>query len=283
MLLRIAAFVLGALVASAQQTPATAPAPSPLEANFAAAAADPAQIVPLLFEASAQLPKLDAAAGHTLADRLEPFARRAFFSPETLPGSERLGFKTHKLASGELPGAVAKRYRFGAGLLKYWNTGYDERRLAAGKELKVLDLSKSSLQAIVDKARFRLSLWVQVPSGEWLLAMYVPVGIGAAESTTPSGATTITNRVRDPQWTHPLTREVFPHGHPENVLGGYWIALDSGPLGGRTGIGLHGYTGAPAPDWIERGASNGCVRMLQADIDRLFEIALDGTRVVLTP
>jgi lipoprotein-anchoring transpeptidase ErfK/SrfK len=280
MLLRLAAVVLTALAALAQ---GSAPAASPLEASFAAAAADPARVVPLLFEVSAQLPALDAAAGHALADRLEPFARRAFFSPEALPGSERLGFKTHKIASGELPSSIAKRYRFGAGLLKYWNAGYDERRIAAGKELKVLDLSTGSLQAIVDKQRFRLSLWVQVPSGEWLLAMYAPVGLGAAESPTPSGVTTVTNRVREPQWTHPVTRQVFPHGHPENVLGGYWIALDSTPLGGRTGIGLHGYTGAPAPDWIERGASNGCVRMLQPDIDRLFEIALDGTRVVLSP
>lgn len=286
MLLRLAAFVICALCAMGQE-PSAAQRPSSrigeLNARFAAAQDDPAQIVPLIFEVSAALPELDGAAGHSFADRLEPFARRAFFSPESLPGVERLGFGVHKIASGELPGAIAKRYRFGAGLFKYWNAGFDERRIAAGKELRVLDLSQRGVQVIVDKLRFRLSLWIQVPTGDWVLALYAPVGLGAAESTTPSGSTTVTNRVRDPQWTHPVTREVFAHGHPDNVLGGYWIALDSAPLGGRTGIGLHGYTGAPAPDWIERGASNGCVRMLQTDIDRVFELALERTKVVLTP
>lgn len=285
MLLCIAAFVLCALGAFGQDSAAldrTQRLVSDLEKRFDAAKDDPAQVVPLIYEVSAALSELDVAVGHALADRLEPFARRAFFSPEPLPGLERLGFFEHKVASGELPGAIAKRYRFGAGLFKYWNAGFDERRIAAGKALRVLDLKERGVQVFVDKPRYRLSLWVRAPFGEWLLAMYAPVGLGAADSPTPSGETTVTNRVRDPQWTHPVTRVVFPHGHPDNVLGGYWIALDSTPLGGRTGIGLHGYTGAPAPDWIERGASNGCVRMLQADIDRLFEVALEGTRVVLT-
>jgi len=280
MLLRLAMYVFSALAALAQQSPAPA---RPLDAEFAAAERDPAQIVPLLFEVSAQIGKVDAATGHALAERLEPFAQRAFFSPEQIPGAERLGFTTHKIASGELPGTIAKRYRFGAGMFRYWNAGYDERRIAAGKDLKVLDLSKSSVQLIVDKERFRLSMWIQVPSSEWLLAMYVPVGLGAIDSPTPSGISAITKRVRNPPWTHPTTHVTYSHGDPENVLGGYWIALDSAPFNGRTGIGLHGYTGAATPDWIERGASNGCIRMLQPDIDRVFELALDGTRVVLTP
>ncbi len=286
MLFRSLLLVFGALVAPAQDSPAPAaadPVLAPIEARFAAAQVDPAQVVPLIFSVSAALPSLDGAQGHALAERLEPFAARAFFSPEALPGIERLGFTRHAVASGELPSAIAKRYRFGSGMFEYWNAGFDERRVAAGKELRVLDLSRSALQVIVDKQRYRLSLWVQTPGGEWVLAMYAPVGLGAPESPTPSGATTITSRVLNPAWTHPQTRQVFPHGHPDNVLGGYWIALDSAPFGGRTGIGLHGYTGSPTPDWIERGASNGCVRMLQRDVDRLFDLALEGTRVVLTP
>ncbi len=286
MLFRSFLLVVGSLVAAGQDPSAPAPVDpvlAPLEARFAAARVDPAQVVQLIFSVSAALPKLDGAQGHALAERLEPFAARAFFSPEALPGIERLGFARHTVASGELPGAIAKRYRFSPGLLHYWNAGFDERRVAAGKELRVLDLSRGAVQVIVDKQRYRLSLWIQTPGGEWVLAMYAPVGLGAAESPTPSGATTISSRVRDPAWTHPQTREVFPHGHPDNVLGGYWIALDSAPFSGRTGIGLHGYTGAPTPDWIERGASNGCIRMLQRDVDRLFHLALEGTKVILTP
>jgi lipoprotein-anchoring transpeptidase ErfK/SrfK len=34
---------------------------------------------------------------------------------------------------------------------------------------------------------------------------------------------------------------------------------------------------------LERGSSNGCVRMLQGDIDRVFELALEGTAVTIAP
>lgn len=278
--------VMASLVARAQDAGAPVkvdPALAPLEARFAAAQADAAQVVPLIFAVSAALPTLDGAQGHALADRLEPFCARAFFSTEALPSDERLGFTRHTVSSGELPGAIAKRYRFDASLLAYWNTGFDERRVAAGKELRVLDLSHGDVQVIIDKQRYRLSLWIRALGGEWVLAMYAPVGLGAPDSPTPSGTTTIKSRVRNPSWTHPQTRQVYGHGHPDNVLGGYWIALDAAPLGGRTGIGLHGYTGAPAPDWVERGASAGCVRLLQRDVDRLFGAALEGARVVLTP
>jgi lipoprotein-anchoring transpeptidase ErfK/SrfK len=86
--------------------------------------------------------------------------------------------------------------------------------------------------------------------------------------------------VLNPQWTDPVTKETFAPSDPGNVLGGYWIALDASGLG-RNGIGFHGYTGAPAQDWIAKPASHGCVRMLQRDIDRLYHLALEGTPVTI--
>ena len=64
------------------------------------------------------------------------------------------------------------------------------------------------------------------------------------------------------------------------MLGGYWIALDAQALG-RSGIGLHGFTGDAPANWIEQPASHGCVRMLQPDIDRVFHLALEGTPVAI--
>jgi lipoprotein-anchoring transpeptidase ErfK/SrfK len=43
-----------------------------------------------------------------------------------------------------------------------------------------------------------------------------------------------------------------------------------------------GESEAPA-NWIEQPASHGCVRMLQADIDRLFHLAIEGTSVTIGP
>lgn len=267
--------LLAACLGLAQQ-----PVAPDFSGRFEAAEREAALVVPLVLDVSEWLPKVDGATGQQLADRLEPFLRQVYFSPAAFPGGERLGLITHEVKSGEVPGAIARKYRIGAGMISALNAGFDARRVQIGAKLRVLDLSNGSLQLIVDTQRFRLAAWHRTPEDRFALAMYVPVGLGAAESPTPLGATKIVDRVRNPDWTDPKTRKVFAHGDPGNVLGGYWIKLDEVGLG-RSGIGLHGYTGAPSADWLAQGSSNGCVRMLQPDIDRVFELALEGTSVLL--
>ncbi|MBK7878366.1 MAG: L,D-transpeptidase family protein [Planctomycetes bacterium] len=268
---------------AAQRAPAATPARTGREALaplFARATQDPAGVVPLLVAASTELETLAPKDAALLGDTLEPFARRAFFSGERVPGMEELGLALHRVEKGELPTKIAARYKFGAGLLPYLNDEFDERKLRIGQELKVLDLTQGALELVVEKSSFRLFAWRKLANGKRTLVMCVPVGLGAADSATPTGSTTIVKRVLHPDWTHPVTHKVYKDGDPENVLGGYWVALD--PTGiGKNGIGLHGYTGDVAANWIERGASNGCVRMLQNDIDRVFHLALEGTRVEL--
>ncbi|MFN0244096.1 MAG: L,D-transpeptidase [Planctomycetota bacterium] len=262
--------------------PQSPPAKADLAAAFAAANRDAAAVVPLILEASRALPALDERESMLLGDTLEPYCRRAFFGPERLPGMERLGLAVDVVKSGELPGRIAERRRIGAGMLRYLNDGYDERRVAAGAKLKVLDLSTAKLSIVVDESAYRMRLWRAAADGTRVLVAQVPVGLGAAQSPTPAGSTRITKRVRNPEWTDPDTRQVFAPNDPRNILGGYWIALDSEGIG-KSGIGLHGFTGDVPANWIERPASHGCVRMLQADIDRVFHVALEGTAVELRP
>jgi hypothetical protein len=243
---------------------------------------DPARVVPLILEISDLVPKVDGDSGQVLAEKLERLSKRAFFSPERLPGMERLDLLMHKVANGELPGAIAKQNHIGSGLLAYLNANYDPRKVQAGSSLKVLDLSNDSLSVIIDKARFRLAAWHRTHDGTWVLVMYVPIGIGAEKSPTPSGSTKIVERERNCAWTDPQTNETFKADDPRNVLGGYWIRLDDAGIG-RTGIGLHGYTGSTPETWLGKCTSNGCVRLLQVDIDRVFELAVEGTPVTIAP
>lgn len=271
-MLQIALFLLS--------LPSAAPQASrELEDLFHAARADTAQVVVLLERGSRELGSLSGAEAHALALRLEPFARRAFFGPERLAGMERLGLALHTVAKGELPGSIAKKLRTDAGLFELLNEGYDPRRVQIGARLKVLDLSDGSLGLVVDRERHHLALWRRAPrTREPILMAYVPVGLGAPQTPTPLGRTRVSQRVRDPEWTEPVTRKVYPPKDPGNVLGGFWIALDESGIG-RSGIGLHGYTGAPPADWLGKPGSNGCVRMLQADIERVFYLALADTQV----
>jgi lipoprotein-anchoring transpeptidase ErfK/SrfK len=274
-------FALAALVPAAFTSVASAQEPPRLETLYAAAQRDPAGVVPLLVEGSRVLAGLDAQGARRLGDTLEPFARRAYFTPEQLPGMERLGLVLHVVARGENPTTIAARHDVGAGLLPYLNEGFDPRRLAIGQRLKVLSAARGELSIEVDRGTYRLRVWRQLAEGGRALVLQAPVGLGAADSPTPVGQTRITKRVLDPQWTDPDTRRVYAPTDPRNVLGGYWIALDPEGLGGRTGIGFHGYTGSPADDWLEKPGSHGCVRLLKRDVDRLYHVATEGTLVEL--
>ncbi|MEY2786633.1 MAG: hypothetical protein RL277_2845 [Planctomycetota bacterium] len=256
-----------------------------LQQRFDEAARDKAAIPALIRQGSAELAALlekDPRRAVLLADTLEPWCRRVYFSPESIPGAEQLGITTHVVQKGELPSKIAAAHRIGAGMLGYLNAGFDERKLRVGQKLKLIDLSDRSLRIEVRRDLFRMFVWRKAPGGSAeLLMATMPVGLGAEKSPTPAGATKIEKRVLNPVWTHPETRKVIPHGDPENILGGYWIALSSDGLG-KSGIGFHGYTGEPAANWIQKPASHGCVRMLQPDIDRVFHLALEGTSVALS-
>lgn len=258
----------------------SAPTKPTLQELVKSAETDPAAVVPLIIEGSLQLVSLPVSSAKSLGDTLEPFCDRAFFSPERLPGMERLGLVLHKIEKGENPTTIARKYKIGVGLLPYLNANYDDKKLRIGQTLKVLDLSSETLAITVARSHFRLTAWRTLPGGGHALVKFCTVGVGAPETPTPLGVTKITKRVLRPTWTEPNTNITYAPEDPGNVLGGYWIALDSVGIN-RTGIGFHGYTGAPVEDWISKGASHGCVRMLQKDVDRIFHIAIEGTSVTL--
>lgn len=274
----VLAFLSPTLAPVSDQVPA--PAKPTVQQLLVAAEKDPAAVVPLLVEGSRAMTTLSAGEARALGDALDPFCVRAYFSSERLPGMERLGLVLHKVEKNENPTRIAGRYKIGVGMLRYLNPDFDEKKLRIGQELKVLDLSTNALAITVVKSHYRMSAWRAASDGTQVLVMFCAVGIGAPESPTPIGRTTITKRVLNPAWTDPDTKTVFAAGDPGNVLGGYWIALDAVGIN-RGGIGFHGYTGAPAADWIQKGASHGCVRMLQKDIDRVFHVAIEGTTVTI--
>lgn len=268
--------------ARAAQASGEAPAEAALAPLFIAADASPDGLAPLLLAGSRRIAELDGHAGHELAELLAPYAARAFASPETGAGFESLGLAVHRVAKGEVPGAIARRYRIGDGLLARLNRKFAPTRLQVGQSLKVLDLSDESLRLVVDRRRHRLGAWRTAPGGGWLLVAYLPVGLGAPQTPTPSGTTKVLERVLDPQWRDPVSGVVYAPGAPGNVLGGYWMRLAEDGIG-KSGIGLHGYTAEDAELWLGRDASNGCVRMRQDDMDLVYHLALEGTPLSFVP
>jgi len=95
------------------------------------------------------------------------------------------------------------------------------------------------------------------------------VAVGAPNSPSPSGTFTIVNRVANPTYYHPGT--VIAPG-PQNPIGTRWIGLN------QKGYGIHG---TDQPSSIGYAKSHGCIRLRNADVERLFERVRTGDVVEL--
>lgn len=103
------------------------------------------------------------------------------------------------------------------------------------------------------------------------------VGIGKEGHDTPIGEYAVGDKQEEPSWM-PIGGPSLPYGHQDNPLGTRWIAWYQN--GSKTSFGFHG-------TWDEAGVgervSLGCVRMRNADVEKLFEILPRDARVVVQP
>jgi len=95
------------------------------------------------------------------------------------------------------------------------------------------------------------------------------VAVGAPNSPSPTGTFTIVNRVANPTYYHP--GKVIAPG-PQNPIGTRWIGLN------QKGYGIHG---TDQPSSIGYAKSHGCIRLRNADVERLFERVRTGDVVEL--
>lgn len=93
-----------------------------------------------------------------------------------------------------------------------------------------------------------------------------PVGLGKASTPTPDHKFTIINKLIDPYWGGMGGRYIpVKGGDPNNPLGRRWLGLSTEKY---TGYGIHGNA---SPFSIGRYISAGCIRMINEDVEELFE------------
>lgn len=95
------------------------------------------------------------------------------------------------------------------------------------------------------------------------------VAVGAASTPSPIGTFTIVNRIPNPTYYRP-GKVVGPGA--ANPLGTRWIGLS------EKGYGIHG---TDNPRSIGHAKSHGCIRLRNADVERLFERVRAGDVVEL--
>ncbi|MDX1920707.1 MAG: L,D-transpeptidase [Candidatus Caenarcaniphilales bacterium] len=105
------------------------------------------------------------------------------------------------------------------------------------------------------------------------------VGVGNSKvMQTPPGRYKVERKIINPIWEHPYKapgQSRIGNG-AKNPLGTRWIGFHS------EGSGVYGIHGTNEPSSIGRFVSHGCVRMHNADVEELFELAEQNTPVLVT-
>lgn len=175
--------------------------------------------------------------------------------------------RSHKVESGDSLERIAGLFRqqglkVEAGTLAVFNRITDPRRLQAGQVLKIpLD----PIRTLVEKRSFLLAVYV----GDVIFRLYW-VAHGK-DDCTPETTFTVGAKKEHPDWY--ADGRVIPYGHPENVLGDYFIKFMHPSF---TGFGIHGTS---EPDSIGTMASAGCIRLNDDDIADYFWLVPGGSTV----
>lgn len=116
---------------------------------------------------------------------------------------------------------------------------------------------------------------VYLYQGKKKLTSY-PLAVGKDGWETPTGSFKVIEMQQNPEWLHPITKEVIAAG-PDNPLGKRWIGF---LIEGQTHIGFHGTN---EENLIGQAVSHGCLRMRNKDVIALYEKVKLGTLVTVRP
>jgi hypothetical protein len=175
----------------------------------------------------------------------------------------------HKVQPGESVWTLAKGawkqrgVTVPAGFVLHVNGIADARKLRVGQTLRV---PLEPLKILVRKSRFDLAILL----GGAPIQRF-PVAIGA-DASTPAGVFKIRDQIKNPDWYFHGKR--IPFGDPQNIIGTRWLGLTGAAA--AEGIGIHGTADDSS---IGKAASMGCVRMHNADVEKLFEWVGPGVEV----
>lgn len=136
-----------------------------------------------------------------------------------------------------------------------------------------LDLSSASAAGskfiIINKSNNQLAYYENSQ-----LKKVFRVGTGRTQSLTPEGKFKIANKIVN----RPYYKDNIPGGDPRNPLGNRWLGLNARGTHGTT-YAIHGNNN---PNSIGGYVSSGCVRMLDHEVEWLFDNVPTNTTVIIT-
>jgi len=173
----------------------------------------------------------------------------------------------HVVEPGESLSAIGRKWKMPYRSIMRINGIRDPKRIQPGQRLKIL---QGEFHILVDKSEMNLTLFL---NGQYIKRYRVGIG---RHDLTPEGTFVIDKKQVDPDW-YPPGGGVLKFGHPDNPLGTRWLGFRN--TAEFSGYGIHG---TDDPDSIGARVSQGCIRMLNAEVEELFDLVVTGTRVTIT-
>jgi lipoprotein-anchoring transpeptidase ErfK/SrfK len=273
-------------VAAAPVAPRPAPAPNNADPAVSAKAladgkaqVDAGQLIAgrtILNEAltSGQFTDADAQAAKDLMSQVNDVL---IFSPRRFP--EDPYQTSYQIQAGDRPIRFSGQFSSTWEFIGRVNGIKDARRLRQGQTLKII---KGPFHAVVSKTTFQMDMYLGSPGEKG--SLYVrsfPVGLGRSGST-PTGTWMLQpqGKLKNPKWWGTGDEPMKEADDPQNPLGEFWMGLvgTDGDALGKEGFGIHGTID---PDSIGKEMSHGCIRLVNDNVERVYEMLIDGKSTVI--
>jgi lipoprotein-anchoring transpeptidase ErfK/SrfK len=199
------------------------------------------------------------------AARLTELANRILLDPKarcTAPAAV-----LHKVAPGDVVEKIARQYKVNQGQIKRINRLNDKLAIRVGQTLKMLPG-----EVVYKVSRTTLTGTLYIAG---VFVRRYPVGIGPGNAT-PVGSYLVERKVVNPDWYYDGKR--IPFGDAANILGTRWMAFSCEDNAQAAGLGIHGTS---KPESVPGRESKGCVRMLNQDVEELYDLMPQGGRVYI--
>ncbi len=189
-----------------------------------------------------------------IKDRIEETAQSIYFS------DLRHYMQPYVIQPGDRLQSIGKQYKIPWEYLVRLNH-IDPRRIRPGQKLKVI---KGPFAARLDLSEFELTI-----HAHGYFVRRFPIGIGK-DDKTPIGRFKVLSKLPNPKYFGP-DGNVIDANDPQNPLGERWIDIGDS-------FGIHGTID---PQSIGQAKSRGCIRMLNSDIEIVYDLLGVGSEVII--
>ncbi len=171
----------------------------------------------------------------------------------------------YQVQPGDSLGKLSKMFGTTKELIKKSNNKKSDV-IRVGENLRIW---KAPFSVSVSKSQKTLTL----RSNDEVIKIYrIATGRDTSDNATPVGTFKISSKIANPVWFKAGGKPIPPES-PENELGSRWMGFDTDPH-----YGIHGTI---HPEAIGENATAGCVRMINSDVEELFDLLPVGTKVTI--